>query len=110
MATPQAYTGIVVYLLGRARRLRSLVILGLVAYVAVLLASPVLHHDLACHLKTPGHCDACAASPLASRAETVAASTPPRLDGISVVEAAAMRAPRLEARLFRSERAPPSRG
>jgi hypothetical protein len=96
-----------VYLLGLARRLRSLAILGLVAYVVVLLVSPVLHHDLACHLKTPGHCDACAASPLASRAETAAASTPPRLDGIGMVEAGEMRAARHDVRLFGSERAPP---
>lgn len=93
--------------MGLARRLRSLAILGLLAYVVVLFVSPVLHHDLACHLKSPGHCDACAASPLASRAETAAASTPPRLDGSGLVEAAETRALRLDGRLFGSERAPP---
>lgn len=93
-----------------ARCLRPLAFLGLAAYTVVLFASPVLHHDLACHVKTPGHCDACAASPLASRAEAASASTPPRLDGVGLVEATELRAPRLEGRLFGSERAPPALG
>lgn len=96
--------------MGLARCLRPLAFLGLAAYAVVLSASPVLHHDLACHLKTPGHCDACATSPLASRAEAASASTPPRLDEVGMVEATELRAPRLEGRLFGSERAPPALG
>ena len=38
-------------------------------YSLVLIGSPLLHHDLACHLKSAGHCDACAANPVASRVE-----------------------------------------
>jgi hypothetical protein len=38
-------------------------------YAGVVLGSPGLHHDLDCHLKTPGHCQACVANPLAPRAE-----------------------------------------
>ena len=46
---------------GRFRRLACLT-LGL---FAVFLATAELeHHDIACHLKTPQHCNACASSPL----------------------------------------------
>jgi len=41
-------------------------------YALLLVASPLLHHDLACHLKSPTHCDACVAHPMASRVERVA--------------------------------------
>lgn len=37
-------------------------------YAAVVLATPGLHHDFECHLKSPGHCQACVANPLAPRA------------------------------------------
>jgi hypothetical protein len=42
---------------------------AVVALYALLVASaPVLHHDFACHEKSPGHCVACVASPSAPRA------------------------------------------
>jgi hypothetical protein len=41
--------------------------------------TPALHHDLACHAKTPGHCDACVATPLASPAEPGTALEAPSL-------------------------------
>jgi len=44
--------------------------MGLAVYSVILIVSPVVHHDLACHVKSPTHCDACAANPLASRVET----------------------------------------
>ena len=54
----------------RARRLPPvpalLACLGL--YALVVLASPGLHHDFDCHVKSPRHCQACAANPLAPRA------------------------------------------
>jgi len=31
-------------------------------YAVVLAASPALHHDLDCHLKSPTHCTACLAN------------------------------------------------
>lgn len=37
--------------------------LGLGSYLLFLAISPLLHHDLDCHLKTPSHCGACMASP-----------------------------------------------
>ena len=53
----------------KARRLRWLsaaACLGL--YALVVLASPGLHHDFDCHVKSPRHCQACVANPLAPRA------------------------------------------
>ena len=48
---------------GRFRRFACLA-LGL---FAVFLATAELeHHDIACHLKSPQHCSACASSPLGS--------------------------------------------
>jgi hypothetical protein len=51
-------------------RCRPWILLALGLYTLVLLGSPILHHDLECHLKTPGHCDACTANPHAPRIET----------------------------------------
>jgi hypothetical protein len=62
---------------GRNRRLTGPGLVVLCLYVAVLLVSPVVHHDLACHLKTPAHCDACQANPLASRVEAGIVLAPP---------------------------------
>jgi hypothetical protein len=44
-----------------------LAILGV--YAPLLAANPLLHHDVACHLKSPTHCVACTSSPSASRIE-----------------------------------------
>ena len=38
----------------------------LVVYALILAATPLLHHDLDCHFKTPTHCQACLASPAAA--------------------------------------------
>jgi hypothetical protein len=38
--------------------------LGLCFYLFFLAVSPLLHHDLECHVKTPSHCGACMTSPL----------------------------------------------
>ena len=48
-------------------RRRLLAALALSLYGLLAAISPALHHDLACHVKSPGHCDACVANPLASR-------------------------------------------
>ncbi len=44
--------------------------LGRVAFVALyilaLLVLPALHHDIDCHFKSPSHCPACLASPMAA--------------------------------------------
>lgn len=46
------------------------VLCGLLVYVVVLCASPILHHDLDCHLKSPAHCPGCVASPAGLRGES----------------------------------------
>jgi len=56
------------------RRLRGLapsaILAGVALYVALLCVSPLFHHDLDCHLKSPSHCGACVANPLAPRIES----------------------------------------
>jgi hypothetical protein len=87
-------------------RRRALAALALSLYAVLLAVSPVLHHDLACHMKSPTHCDACAANPLASRVETAVltvlpglplsgevAAPPARLDHGTPFTTAAGRAP-----------------
>lgn len=56
--------------LARPRGRGRWVLLALALYAVVLLGSPILHHDLACHLKSATHCNACTASPFASRIES----------------------------------------
>ena len=89
------------------RRLRLLALVGLVLYTIVLFASPLLHHDLACHVKTPAHCDACAMSPVASRVESSAVAGLPGLARAGTVETPREVAPRPFARVAQSGRAPP---
>jgi hypothetical protein len=48
----------------------------LAVYTLILTVNPVLHHDLACHLKSPTHCSACTASPSATRVEAIGPSLP----------------------------------
>jgi hypothetical protein len=47
--------------------------LSVAVYVLFLVASPWLHHDTECHVKTPSHCGACMASPLGLGAAVAAA-------------------------------------
>jgi hypothetical protein len=50
-------------------RRRLLAALALSLYALLAAITPGLHHDLACHVKSPAHCDACVANPQASRTE-----------------------------------------
>jgi hypothetical protein len=54
-------------------RFPGTLVVSLGLYAVVLLASPTLHHDFACHLKSPGHCPACIANPPTSGAESTGA-------------------------------------
>jgi hypothetical protein len=58
----------------------------LVLYGIVLAVSPALHHDFACHLTDPGHCNACHATPAAPQAERAFDFAPPRLAAVPSVE------------------------
>ena len=64
--------------LGRVirRHHRGAVLWTLAVYALLLAVNPVLHDDIAGHLKSPTHCSACTASPSASRIEAVGASLP----------------------------------
>jgi hypothetical protein len=53
----------------QAGRVRQAALLLGVLYALLLMVNPVLHDDLAGHLKSPTHCNACMASPSASRVE-----------------------------------------
>ena len=55
-----------------SRRYRQLAYLALSLFSVFLLTSELEHHDIACHLKTPQHCNACAASQLGSDPHSVA--------------------------------------
>src|SRR6185503_13767387 len=48
---------------------RGWVLAGVAVYALLLMVNPVLHDDLAGHLKSPAHCKACTASPTASRVD-----------------------------------------
>jgi hypothetical protein len=55
---------------------RPALLLGVGLYALLLMVNPVLHDDLACHLKSPTHCNACMASPTASRMEALGPMLP----------------------------------
>ena len=55
---------------------RGWILLVLAVYALLLVVNPVLHDDLACHLKSPTHCSACTASPSASRVEAAGPALP----------------------------------
>jgi len=46
------------------RRWRRFAAFAVAVYAVFLATAEFEHHDLACHLKTPFHCTACASSPL----------------------------------------------
>jgi hypothetical protein len=68
----------------QARSLRAwtLAVVGL--YALLVVGAPLLHHDFACHQKSPSHCTACVSSPSALRA-TAKVAVAPELDDIGRV-------------------------
>ena len=54
------------------KRLRRFASIALALFAVFLLTTQFEHHDIACHLKTPQHCNACAASQLGSDPHSVA--------------------------------------
>jgi hypothetical protein len=50
----------------RPLRVRTLAVVGL--YALLVMSAPVLHHDFACHQKSPTHCVSCVSNPSAPRA------------------------------------------
>ena len=70
---------------GLTRRRRGFVLVGVAVYALLVMVNPVLHEDLASHLKSPTHCNACMASPAASRVEGMGPILPVLVDA-GVVE------------------------
>ena len=79
---------------------------ALCAFVDI--ASPFEHHDLACHLKTPAHCTACASSLASTSPTTVAGAAAMTLSdlGSAVTRLPQIEGTRLTVRGF--GRAPPA--
>ena len=59
---------------------RGWVLAGVAVYALLLMVNPVLHDDLAGHLKSPAHCKACTASPTASRVDGLGPMLPVLVD------------------------------
>ena len=70
-------TGVLRRFIGRRR---WFVLAGAAVYALLLMVNPVLHDDLAGHLKSPTHCKACTASPAASRIEGMGPMLPILVD------------------------------
>ena len=58
------------------RKRRTFVLAGAAVYALLVMVNPVLHEDLVSHLKSPTHCNACMASPSASRVEAMGPTLP----------------------------------
>ena len=92
----------------RRSRLTAWLPLVLACYTGVLLLSAAQHHDLACHVKSPGHCDACTANPPASSTEvrsSVADGGLPEAGGVTAIR---HEAPDLALSTDAGGRSPPS--
>ena len=81
-------------------------LLGL--YLVLLVGSPLFCHDLACHIKSPTHCDACQSNPIASGTEPVAGLEGWMTRASAEVETSATRAPRTATLLQVPGRSPPA--
>jgi hypothetical protein len=92
----------------REGRGRLLVFAGLLLYAALSAASPGLHHDFDCHLKTPGHCGACIANPAAFGAESGGSLGTTTFPVAEMVERAGAIDPTAPNLTLRSERSPPA--
>jgi hypothetical protein len=78
------------------------------AYAVVAGVSPALHHDLECHLKSPTHCAACLANPVASPAETAQDLAAVRLPSSGEIEGFRASGPASPGLVHRMGRAPPA--
>lgn len=58
----------------------------LLAYAILVVVTPLLHHDLECHWRTPGHCVACIATPAAVGAADLTTHASPALTDAGGVE------------------------
>jgi hypothetical protein len=89
------------------RRHPELVLLALALFALVEGVSPLLHHDLDCHLKTPTHCGACTQGPGASRLEASVSLERPLLAELGRIELGPITMSAPGATQERTGRAPP---
>jgi hypothetical protein len=61
-------------------------VLALFVYSLVVAVTPLLHHDFECHERTPGHCVACLATPMATGTAHVAPDAAPAFVDVGRVE------------------------
>lgn len=71
----------------RRRRRSPALLLALVVYGLVVAVTPLFHHDFECHERTPGHCVACLATPMAAGTAQVVPDASPALVEVGRVEA-----------------------
>ena len=90
----------------RAGRRRGVLVVGLYAFV--LAVTPLLHHDLDCHLKSRSHCNACTANPLAPGAEPGPGADAVPLPEIEWVEAVRHEPPQAVGGVSLPARSPPA--
>jgi hypothetical protein len=90
------------------RRGRAWLLALLAVYALLLAANPLLHHDVACHLKSPTHCTSCTASPWASRIETGVPLVSQQLPDAGCVVPGGPTSVRAVVRLAPSGRSPPA--
>ena len=76
-------------------------------YALLVMSAPLLHHDFACHQKSPTHCVACVSSPSAPRA-TAAVVVAPALSELGRVVEHGRRQFRERPLLALPGRAPPA--
>lgn len=93
---------------GGGRGGRAGIVAGLGMYLLVLMGSPLLHHDLACHVKSPTHCQGCVANPSASRVEGCFGLEQLALPESGTVVGRQQKAPDLTALVPSPGRSPPS--
>lgn len=89
------------------RKPRAILLAALVAYGLVLAVTPVLHHDLECHWRTPGHCVACIATPAAVDAANAAPDASPAFVDVGGVEHQTPAAPETPLHADSHGRSPP---
>jgi hypothetical protein len=90
------------------RRWRAGLVLVLGAYAVLIGTNPLLHHDLACHFKSPTHCQACTSNPSASKVEHRISLDSVRLADSGRVHAPALTLPDLAVSVPTAGRSPPA--
>jgi hypothetical protein len=95
-------------LTGSRLRSRGVLVCLVLVYAVVVGVSPAFHHDVECHLKSPTHCPACLANPVASPAETAQDLAAVSLPSAGQIERFRAPCPASPGLVHRTGRAPPA--